>query len=204
MPKTHEPVIRECGEPLVDLKKACPGLVLRLDGGKRAYVRRQVARMLKRALRSLPKGMTFVIRDAWRSPDEQEGIFHGFVRRFGRQHPAWSGARVRNEAKKFVADARGKFASGHMTGGALDLRLIKHGRRVPMRSRRLSYAENAHPHHKKLPAYLLKNRQIMYQAMSKAGFSQCHNEFWHWSYGDIYWAMRTGRKTAIYGVVEKL
>ena len=127
----------------------------------------------------------------------------GFEKRFRRQHPSWTAERVRIEAGKFVAAAHGRFASGHMTGGAVDLRLIKHGRRVPMRTKRLTYQENADPHHPKLPTYLLKNRQIMYEAMLKAGFSQCCNEFWHWSYGDVHWAKRMGRKIAIYGITHK-
>jgi zinc D-Ala-D-Ala dipeptidase len=55
----------------------------------------------------------------------------------------------------------------------------------------------------KLPQYIQKNRSIMFTALKKAGFSNYPKEYWHWSYGDIWWAKRNKKKTAIYGVIEK-
>ena len=198
--------LRECGEPLVDIKLVCPQVIIRLDSDRRprtAYVRRGVARKVKQALRYLPKGMTFVIRDAWRPMEVQEQILRTFISKFYRLHPEWTLVQARKEACKYVADAYGPYASGHMTGAAIDMRLWKNGQRLPMRSWNLSYQENAHPYPKKLAPFLRRNRKILYDALRKAGFSQCHNEFWHWSYGDVHWARRTGRKVAIYGVVNK-
>jgi D-alanyl-D-alanine dipeptidase len=36
--------------------------------------------------------------------------------------------------------------------------------------------------------------------MLGAGFSNCRDEWWHYSYGDAAWAVRTGRKTCVYGL----
>jgi len=199
--------IKDNQEPLVDLKKACPGVVIRL-GRKRikrektAYLRRTVADMLHEAQGYLPKGVNFVIGDAWRPQYIQEEIFKGFVKRFSKHHPKWSKQRVLQEVNKYVADSKGKWASGHMTGGAVDLRLIKNGRKVPMKSSQLNYQENALSHQPKLPAYLRRNRQILFDALSKTGLSNYSKEYWHWSYGDIQWAKRQAKKTAIYGVIE--
>jgi len=197
----------ECHEPLVDVRRACPGIVISLDSERRnektAYVRKTVALMLKRAKKLLPRGMTFIIRDAWRPAAVQENIMRGFVAIFQRKHPSWTAARAQREAKKFVAAAKGPKASGHMTGGAIDVRLLKNGKRVPMRSWKLSYQENAQPYQPKLPKHIQTNRQIMFDALKSVGFSQCNNEFWHWSYGDVQWAQRTGRKVARYGVIDR-
>jgi D-alanyl-D-alanine dipeptidase len=35
-----------------------------------------------------------------------------------------------------------------------------------------------------------------------AGFSNCYDEWWHWSYGDAGWACRLGHSHAIYGLVS--
>jgi D-alanyl-D-alanine dipeptidase len=35
--------------------------------------------------------------------------------------------------------------------------------------------------------------------MSTAGFLNYPTEWWHFSYGDRYWALDTGEQTAIYG-----
>ena len=196
----------ECHEPLVDVRRACPGIVIRLDKERRsektAYVRKTVALMLNRAKKLLPRGMTFIIRDAWRPAAIQEKIMKDFVAMFRRKHSSWSLIRARREAEKYVAASKGPKASGHMTGGAIDIRLLKNGKRVPMRSWKLTYQENAEPYQPKLPKYLQANREIMFNALRSVGFSQCRNEFWHWSYGDVQWAERTGNGVARYGVIE--
>ena len=195
--------IKECGEPLVDIKKYCPGIVVRLDSdttrsNRTAYLRRTVARKLGQAQKLLPREMKFVLRDAWRPVALQKKIMQEFIDRFLKNNPSWSIRRAKAEAEKYVADTKGEKASGHLTGGAVDVRLM-----IPMRSWKLTYQENSEPYQPKLPKYIQRNREIMYQVLRKVGFSQCHNEFWHWSYGDTHWARRTGEKVAIYGVVKK-
>ena len=37
--------------------------------------------------------------------------------------------------------------------------------------------------------------------MTEAGFSNCYDEWWHWSYGDAGWARRLCLPHAIYGLV---
>ena len=56
---------------------------------------------------------------------------------------------------------------------------------------------------KKIPEYIQKNREILFKAMKKAGFSNYSKEWWHWSYGDRGWAMRENKKFAIYGTVPE-
>ena len=38
--------------------------------------------------------------------------------------------------------------------------------------------------------------------MIEAGFSNCRDEWWHYSYGDAGWAVRTGAPTCMYGLIE--
>jgi D-alanyl-D-alanine dipeptidase len=200
-------LIRECGEPLVDLRKACPGVVLdlgreRMEKEKTAYLRKSVAEMINRARWELPKGLTFVIRDAWRPQEVQKDIYDAFIDRFRANDPKKPVEEIREQVKEFVAPFQGPHASGHMTGGAVDLRLWKNGKRIPMRSEDLTYEENAQSVQPKLPAYLQKNRELMFRVLEKVGLSNYPKEFWHWSYGDYWWARRNGKKEAIYGVVD--
>ena len=44
----------------------------------------------------------------------------------------------------------------------------------------------------------------MFSALKKVGLSNCSNEYWHWSYGDIQWAKRNQKKIVIYGVIKKI
>jgi len=185
--------IKDCGESLVDLAKICPRLVIDL-GKKRmgrectAFLRKSIATMVCRAKSYLPDDTTFIINDAWRPKYIQEEILKSFYVRFQRQHPGWPDRRTLKEVSKYAAPTEGPTASGHMTGRAVNLRLWKNGRKVPMKSKKLSYQENAKTVQPKLPKYLQQNRKILFNALSKAGLSNYPMEYWHWSYGDIQWA----------------
>ena len=44
-----------------------------------------------------------------------------------------------------------------------------------------------------------RNRMLMVEAMLGAGFSNCRDEYWHYSWGDSGWAVRHGEKECPYG-----
>ncbi len=199
--------IKECHEPLVDIKKLCPNIKInlgkqRMSKEKTAYLRQSVAKMIFRAEKELPKDITFIINDAWRPQYIQKEITKNFIKRFSKKYPKWSKEKIINEVNKYVAPSSGKYSSGHMTGGAVDLRLIKNGKKLAMKSSKLTYQENAQSIQSKLPYYMQKNRNMMFNALKKAGLSNYPKEYWHWSYGDIWWAKRNKKKTAIYGVIK--
>lgn len=47
-----------------------------------------------------------------------------------------------------------------------------------------------------------KNRQILIQSMEQVGFINYPPEWWHWSYGDRYWAFMNHCE-AIYGPTDE-
>lgn len=198
--------IQENGEKLVNITKICSDLVVDLDPKRPAYFRETVAKMICKAKSFLPKGVTFIIGDAWRSQKIQKDIHKDFYCMFKKEHPNWSDKLIKAEIDQYVAPYKGKEVSGHMTGAAVDLRLIykKNGRKLPMKSKKLSYQENALSGQKELPRYILKNRKIMFEALKKAGLSNYPKEYWHWSYGDLWWAKRNKESKVFYGPVFKL
>ncbi len=198
--------IQECGESLVKIEKFCPGLVVaaHVKRDNQDFLRKTVVKKLCKAKQYLPKGMTFVIESAWRSPKVQKDIFEKFLKKAKTKYPSLSYQRAVKEVSKYVAPHKGKYVSGHITGGAVDLRLWKNGKRISMKSSKLSYQENSKSIQPKLPKYLQKNRQIMFNALKKVGLSNHPKEFWHWSYGDSRWARQNKKKTAIYGAVKKV
>jgi zinc D-Ala-D-Ala dipeptidase len=50
-----------------------------------------------------------------------------------------------------------------------------------------------------VPIPARRNRGLLAAAMDHAGFVNYPAEWWHWSYGDRYWAFQTSRETALYG-----
>ncbi len=201
-------VIKDTKEPLVDIRKVCPHILIGNINQKilKKYgvlVRKTVAEMLNKAQENLPKGLRLIVDSAWRPAWYQKEIFESFVKKFSKFYPEWSQKKIINEVKKFVAPWKGKFASGHMTGGAVDVRIVnKKRRKIPLTTKKLPFFESAKTYSKKLPIYLKKNRQILIEAMTKAGFSNNPKEFWHWSYGDYWWAKREKKKVAIYGIID--
>lgn len=118
--------IKDNGEPLVDLKKYCPELLLDLDADRKkieksAFARKTVAKRLKLAISLLPPEFTFKLADAWRPQHIQEKYFRWYTSFLSKQNPSWNRTRVVTEVKTFVHPSTGKYASGHLTGGALDL-----------------------------------------------------------------------------------
>ncbi|WP_321872671.1 M15 family metallopeptidase [Burkholderia ubonensis] len=49
----------------------------------------------------------------------------------------------------------------------------------------------------------VRNRHILSAAMTTAGFVNYPSEWWHWSFGDKYWAVVQRQPNAIYGPVDE-
>ncbi len=201
------PVLKDNNEPLVDLKKACPKLLFDLDRNrikveKTAFARKTVAKRLNRAISLLPLGLTFILVDAWRPQHIQEKHIRWYTKFLANKNRSWSKARVATEVKNYVHPSKGAYASGHLTGGALDISLAykRGGKRLPLKSGKLTFQENALSHQSKLPGRIRKNREVMFTALLNAGFVNYHKEYWHWSYGDIRWAEITKNRRALYDI----
>ena len=82
--------------------------------------------------------------------------------------------------------------SGHTRGSTVDLTLIKKdGSFVDMGGTFDLFSEISHPDYKKLTKKQKKNRKILYNAMTKAGFKGIDSEWWHFTlknepYPDTY------------------
>ena len=45
------------------------------------------------------------------------------------------------------------------------------------------------------------HRELLARVLGGAGLVNYPTEWWHWSYGDRYWALMTGAPAALYGLV---
>jgi len=52
---------------------------------------------------------------------------------------------------------------------------------------------------KGLPEEARANRRLLIDTLAATGLTNYAGEWWHWSYGDQGWALRTGAEAAIYG-----
>jgi len=46
------------------------------------------------------------------------------------------------------------------------------------------------------------NRLLLFNVMTKVGFVNYYTEWWHYSYGDKYWAFQLNKQNAIYGCCD--
>lgn len=100
----------------------------------------------------------------------------------------------------------------HSTGAAIDVTLVNGEGAIDMGSPIDEMSSQSYPDYfsYSLSDYIFHhNRQILKQAMTKAGFQQHPKEWWHYSYGDQLWAW-LGNQTnlgaaliAQYGRVEE-
>jgi D-alanyl-D-alanine dipeptidase len=191
--------IFENGDPLVDMRTACPRLVI--NHRVLPYVRSRVAEMLNYVQSLLPPGHRLKINSGLRTLEYQAEMYWRHYRDLEQKHPDWPKSALRRSNNKYFAAPDVKAPPGHTTGGAVDVTIVgPDGLNLDMTSpsngweAAYTYATNIGPH-----AYL--NRHMLMDAMFSAGFSNCRDEWWHWSYGDNAWAVRTENSSACYGLV---
>ncbi|NIM04712.1 MAG: hypothetical protein GTO55_02125, partial [Armatimonadetes bacterium] len=173
--------IRECGEPLVPLKGISPRVRLKAPV---PWLRKRVAEMVAEAASSLPKGLFLVVTTGLRSVKMQERAYRRYSRMLRRQHPAWPLSVLRREANRFLHPMDSVSPPGHCTGGSVDVGLAYgNGRMLDMISSERPQEKTWPTFCPHLTAEARNNRALLYSVMIEAGFSNCYEEWWHYSFG---------------------
>ena len=192
---------RESGEPLVPLTEAAPHVTM-LRPAVIPYLRETVATMLDAASASLPGGMSLAVVDAWRPFVRQQRIYNFMWASAREAFPERDHVALRRTVCRWVAPVDQKAPPGHCTGAAVDVWLAgPDGEALDVWSpydrwqAAPTYALGLDPEPQRL-------RDLLLGAMLGAGFSNCRDEWWHYSFGDAGWAVRTGETECRYGLVE--
>ena len=184
-------------EPLVDVRTHCPDVVWteRIC----PYLRRSVADRVNQAQASLPSGHRLRAGTALRTLAMQSGGWDGFFRRMKEEHPTWPLSALRRATNKYYAPYDQKAPPGHCTGGAIDVGInAPDGTALDMIAPTEGW-QAAYTWSDLLSPEAKANRTMMVEAMLGAGFSNCRDEYWHYSYGDSAWAVRVGETECPYG-----
>ena len=195
---------RDDGDPLVDVRDV-PELML--DGraadaeGAYARLRSEVVSRLVDAQSKLPEGVRLLVVEGYRPYAAQQAIFTGYQGELRRLHPGWGEDRLYVEASKFVSPVE---VAPHSTGGAVDLTLctsagveLDMGTAIdatPVESDDACFTAAAN-----IGAEARENRRVLIDALTAVGMVNYPTEWWHWSYGDRYWALITGAAQTRYG-----
>ncbi|MFJ2263673.1 M15 family metallopeptidase [Streptomyces sp. NPDC087844] len=206
-PRVARTPVEECGEPLADLRTDGR---LRMDArqadgdGSYAHLRTGALERLVEAQRRLPDGVRFLVVEGFRPPGLQRRYYEEYEAVMRTVHPDASQARVREVTSAYIAPPE---VAPHVSGGAVDLTLCTDdGTELP-----LGTAVNATPEESAgacrtatpgIDTEARAHRELMERALTAAGFVNYPTEWWHWSYGDRYWALATGRSAARYGPTD--
>jgi D-alanyl-D-alanine dipeptidase len=201
--------VRDCGEPLVDLRTSAPLLVddRQADpAGAYAHLRSGVVDRLVAAQSLLPRGVRLVVIEGYRPLATQERYFREYHEQLRRAHPDWSTVRLSERASRYIAPPP---VAPHVAGAAVDLTLCtEDGRELPMGT-----SVNASPEASggrcytdspAIPPAAREHRDLLCGALRAVHFVNYPSEWWHWSYGDRYWAFMTGAASARYGPIATL
>ena len=204
-----DPVIAELpfeenGDPILDIREV-PGLRLddRLADAEGAFagLRSGTLERLLKAQTALPDDLRLLIVEGYRPLSLQQRYFSEYKDELHQRFPDWPEDRLRVEASKYVSPPE---VGPHCTGGAVDLTLCT----IDGVELDLGTAVNDSPVDSENACFTAasglsddarKNRDLLVGALSGTGLVNYPTEWWHWSFGDRYWAASTGQAAAIYG-----
>jgi D-alanyl-D-alanine dipeptidase len=196
--------VNESHEPLIDLRTVA---ALRLDTrlsdplGAFARLRIGVVDRLVTAQTLLVPGLRLLVVEGYRPLALQARYFEEHVDRLRPRHPGATVAQLHRMAGRYIAPPH---VAPHVAGAAVDLTLCTvDGAELWMGTEVNDTDTDAcHTLSEQIGATARANRQLLVAALTAAGLVNYPSEWWHWSYGDRYWAYTTGAESACYGPVD--
>lgn len=166
-------------------------------------VRTGVYDRLVAAQRLLPADWQLVIKAGFRPLAVQQRILKAFQQKSRRDHPDWDAVRHLEHARTFVTDPD-LVCPPHCTGGAVDID-VRHrttGQLVDMGCPVNTDTERAFLFSVELTDTQRADRMTLLDAMLAVGFSPNPHEWWHYQYGETFWAAFYGESMTVYDALS--
>lgn len=215
-PKVLALPVRENHEPMVDLvtqnEIAYGPPPLLPDNTDYTKVRKTIYDKLIEAQAMLPDGLKLCLCEGHRSLELQEQIFQERYHKLQKEYPDITHEEIFIESTRFVSPVinldGSKNIPPHATGAAIDVYLIDAAGKV------LDMGIHLDDTYNELKGIFCKTdsqviseqaktyRKIMGSVLQAVGFVNYPTEYWHWSYGDRYWAYQKRQPFAIYDIVR--
>lgn len=166
-----------------------------------AWVRTGLAARLQAAEATLPDGLRLHVVEGYRAPHAQLRIIADYSAELCRLHPGISADDLDRLTSRYVAPLA---VAPHVAGAAVDLTLVD----AAGAALDLGTEIDATPEQsdgacffaaRNISPAARRHRTLLAEALTAAGLVNYPTEWWHWSYGDRYWALETGADAALYG-----
>ena len=191
----------------VDMQYPKLGMDYAID---KCYLKKCVYERLKIAATYLPDGYTLIIFDAYRPFELQKELFDKYSIIIEKKfHLENYSEYDRNKfINKFVSIPDDYNPPSHTTGGAIDITLAYNGDYLDLGCGFDEFCDESYTNFFKdykdsESINIHKNRMILYNCMTKAGFTNLESEYWHYDYGNRNWANITGN-AVLYDEIIKL
>lgn len=196
---TTVPVV-EGGAPLVDTAGV---VAFTGDTAEARLLRQPVLDRLADAAAALPVDLVLCLHEGWRPPALQRRYFEQYAAGLALAHPDADAAEVHRLASRYVSPPE---IAPHTAGAAVDVVLATPDGEVldvgcPINASPEDSAGRCYTDHPDVTGAALGLRRELVRAMSGAGLVNYPTEWWHWSWGDRYWAHTTGASRATLGPV---
>ena len=185
----------ESGEPLVRLPRSLS------PAG--ALVRAGLADRLLAADIQLPPGIRLRVVEGYRPVEEQRAIIASYAAQVRAHHPGVDDVELARLTSRFVSPVE---VAPHVAAAAVDLTLVD----VCGEEIDLGTPIDATPEESDGRCYFSAagigadahaHRDLLAAVLTRQGLVNYPTEWWHWSFGDRYWARMTGARHALYGPV---
>lgn len=198
--------VRECGEPLVDVRDRG----FRVDPRKHdplgafAHVREGVLVRLEHARSLLPAGTDLLFIEGYRPLALQRRHFTEYWGELAAAHSDWTAETLRQAASRYVSPPE---IAPHSAGAAVDVTLVdQDGHELDLGTRVNASPEESHgacfTRATNISDRARHHRTLLLEAMESAGFTNYGTEFWHFSAADRYDALMRQEPHARYGPIE--
>ncbi|MDX3367596.1 M15 family metallopeptidase [Streptomyces sp. ME02-6987-2C] len=175
--------VRECGEPLVDVRDRG----FRADPRKQdplgafTHVREGVLALLDHARSLLPAGTDLLFIEGYRPLALQRRYFSEYRDEPAAAHPDWTAERLHQAASRYVSPPE---IAPHSAGAAVDVTLVdQDGHELDLGTRVNASPEESHgacfTHATNISDRARHHRTLLFNAMQNAGFTNYGTEFWH-------------------------
>ncbi|TWG98345.1 D-alanyl-D-alanine dipeptidase [Nocardioides sp. J9] len=194
-PRVRAVPVEECGEPLVRLPHDIS------PAG--ALVRSGLADRLVAADRLLPRGVRLRVVEGHRPVEQQRVIIASYSAELRALHPDAGDDVLERLTSRFVSPVD---VAPHVAGAAVDLTLVD----VCGDELDLGTPIDATPEQSDGRCWFSaagigqdarEHRTLLARVLGSQGLVNYPTEWWHWSWGDRYWALVTGAPASVYGPV---